>query len=234
MANIFGNAAVDEKAVDTKKKKGGLQERTIGESLDNLAAVDALIKTLGTYRDTFYADVTNEMIAQFVKEAMDTKKRPANFKGTGKYAEAQCELKKRSVRRVLSPEETNTLKRYNVNFEHVVITPGSPEKYYFNPQIVADNKLAEKISKALSAIPELKGLQVLMLQPAVEQVEADVVTEQSFDDVAKINDGVIITQLLDIIADTSIKPKLNTDDMEVVMGLIKKAGIKLGTEKKSK
>ena len=224
--NLF--SAAKTVADPTPKKKGKKEEVFIGESLDTYSAIDTLIKTLTGIKDVYRNQVLEVMTDQFVTETLSTKTKPENFKGLGDQSEASCELRKRSSASVLSDAEVTLLSKYNISTETVVTTPAQEEKFFFNPKLVANPKLANKISKALSEIPELQNIDVILREAPKEEVSVQVVADKSFyDAAANINNAEALKHVFGIIATVAIKPKMTTDDLKVVLGLIEKTGIKL-------
>lgn len=232
MANLFDNAAKVATPDPKTTNKKGMEEHYIGRDLDTLAAIDAVMESLDTMRKTFYANVTDAMVDKFVEDTIITKVRPKNFRGTGEISDAACELKKRASNRPLSTEEMLVLTKHKITTETAVVTPAQEQRYFFNPEIVANAKLADKISKALSQIPELKGMQILMVQEAVEQKTAEIVNDTTFADVAKIVNPAALKDLYKIIATTSIKAKVTVQDMDTIFQTLKTAGIKLSADDK--
>jgi hypothetical protein len=225
--NLF-NTAKTVTDPTPKKKKGEKTEVFIGESLDTYSAIDTMIKTLTGIKDVYRNDVLEAMTKQFVKETLSTKTKPENFKGLGNQSEASCELRKRSSASVLSAAEVALLDKYNVTTETVVTTPAQEEKFFFNPKLVADPKLANKISKALSSIPELANIDVLLREAPKEEVSVQVASDKSFfDAAANINNAEALKHVYGIIATVAIKPKMTTDDLKAVLSLIEKTGISL-------
>lgn len=225
-ANLFSAAKVVD-APKPPKKKGEKDTVNIGQDLDIVAAIDALVNSLKSVREIHYNNTTKKMVDHFVQDTMINQKRPENFKGVGEESEASCELRKRSSRSVLSESEVEFLDKHNITYGKEVTSPATEEKFFFNPELVADSKLATKISKALLSIPELRNMDVLLKEEAREEVSSPVVSDESFDDAAKITDEDTLRQIFGVIGTTAIKAKLTTQSMDVIFDLIKKTGIKL-------
>lgn len=230
--NLFSNAKVV--ADDPKPRKKGEKEEVAIKDLDTYTAIDTMIKTLEGVKDVYRNPIITEMVDTFVKNTLATQSKPDNFKGIGQNSEASCELRKRTSKSPLSVTELAILKQYNVNTETVVLNPAREEKYSINPEIVGNAKLAQKVSDALSKIPELKGMDILFLEPAKEAETVEIVSDQSFIDAAKITSADSLKQIYEVIATPAVKPKMLTDDFQTVLNILGKAGIKLSTDKKSK
>jgi len=230
-ANVFSTAKTVAPA-PAQKKKGAKEEVFLGDNLDQYAAIDSLTKTLKTFKDTLHGDLVDEIVDTFVETTIDNQSRPDNFKGIGNKSEASCELRKRSSASVLTEAEVNILKQSDVTVETVVLTPATEETFSINPAIVSTPKLANAVSKALSSISELKGMDIIFRTAPQDAVTAQVVSDQSFLDAAKITDATTLKQIYDIIGTPAIKAKMAADaDLKTILALVEKAGLKLSSKK---
>jgi hypothetical protein len=187
-----------------------------------VAGIKAVIDQLKGVYDLHYAKVTEKMDAYFALEASEYGKRPENFRGIGNISEASCELRTRSTSSPLSPAEVKMLEDNNVPVEKLITVEAIPERFYFNEKIILNNKIAEKVTKALESIPELKGMDIVFRQEPREAQYKNVVAADSFDVAAKIEDEDVLKQIYDIIGVTAIKPKLNNNDLSVILAMLKK------------
>jgi hypothetical protein len=234
--NLFSSAAV-KPTLAPKKKKGEKEEVFIGDELDFYAAIDITTKTLGSIKDMYKEAIETKTTNHFINETIATGNRPENFKGLGNLSEASCELRKRSSASPLSSTELEVLKQYNISTQTEIIQIASGETFSFSDEVMelieGNPKLAIQISNALSAIPGLKGSQILTREEPKEEVSIQIVCDQSFSDAAKIKDPETLKQLYDIIGTKAIgKPKMATDNFSDVLDLLKKAGIKMFDDKK--
>lgn len=210
-----------------KEAKNKTREVNIGESQDFLAAINALSASLETASKIYYNEVTSAMSEDFTSESMKLQKRPDNFKGIGPNSTASCQLKKRSSRSYLNDEEVKILVANKISYDVETISEELPERFFFNPEILTDSDLAEKISEKLGEIPELAGKQVVMKQAKRDKVTKNAVSDVAFDQIAKLTDAALVKQLLSIVGSYSVNAKLTTQDLDTVLDLVRKAGVKL-------
>jgi len=71
-------------------------------------------------------------------------------------------------------------------------------------------EVLQQISAALLAIPALKGMEVLKVQPAQKKSKF-VTTDETIDAVCALKDMKKIEALLDVVSTPAIKPKLKAD-----------------------
>ena len=235
MADLFSGAKVVAPKDEPKPKASKKAEYYIGESLDMVAGIKAIQDSLEAVYETYYQDVTDKMVEKFVSDTLFHHKRPDNFKGLGAMSDASCELKKRSVKSALKPEEAKFLADNGVSLGEEVIKEAVEERFFFNEKVVMNPAIAEKVSKALSEIPELKGMDVVFKQEARPAVVATVATDASFDDIAKLSDANTIRTAYKMVATTSIRSKLvettsstgTRSAMEDVLSLLRKNGVNI-------
>lgn len=227
--NMFDSApvVVVKSAAAEKEAKNKTREVALGDKLDYLAAINALTDSLAAVKEVYYKEVTAEMADSFTDEAMKIQKRPTNFRGIGNESEASCELRKRASTSKLSDEEVAILKEHNIKYDEAIVSEGIDEQFFFNPALLEDKTIAGLISKKLSEIPELAGKQVIMKQAKREKTTKNIVAEESFDQIAKLQDRTLVKQLLSIVSVLGVKPKLTTQDLDTVLDLVRKSGVKL-------
>lgn len=227
--NLFDSAKVVEiKAASTANDaKNKTREVSLGDKLDYLAAINALTKSLESVQKVYYNEVTTAMIVDFTDESMRLKKRPDNFKGLGPNSEASCQMKKRSSRSYLNDEEVAILKENKIKYDDEIISEEIPERFFINPDIVNDSSLAQKISEKLSEIPELSNKEILMKQAKREKVVRSIVSEDSFDQIAQLSDKDLVKRLLSIVSTWGVNSKLTTQDLDQVLEIVRKSGVKL-------
>lgn len=231
--DIFASAAAVEAApIDPfkVKKKKGPEEVDMGPALDLLAAIKHVTKALSGVAESVDGEVKAKMSQEFALRAIAAGRQPENFKGVSDAAEASCQLKERSERSRLSDDEKDLLERHAVPVKKLVVTEAIPERFFFNPELVADAKLAAKISEALSKVPELAEKQVMMRQVPREEQAAWVVGEGALDAVAKLKDRNVVAELLKVAGSLAIRCDLKDADMETAFAVIRAAGV-LNVEK---
>jgi hypothetical protein len=186
-----------------------------------------LIKSLSALGDTYDAKVKAKMAEEFATMALAKGKRPINFIGVSSKAEASCELRRRASNNPLTSEEISLLEAADVPVAQDVIREEIPERYFFNPEIVADATLAAKISAALSSIPELAGQEIIIRQPMQEALYKTIVGDDALDAVGATKDLELIKELLPIVSSLSIRVKLTTANLNEAFTVLKSAEIVL-------
>lgn len=174
-----------------------------------MAAIKGIKEHLDKIYNDYYEETKTVVTDEFIDTTIELKARPDNFKGVGDFSEASCELRKRSSKSPLTDEQIETLDDYNVTYEEVAITEAIPETYFFNPKIILNDKLAKKVSDALTSIPELKKMNIIFHQEAREAEIKNIVTEKSFEDASKIVNKNALRLIYDIISTVAISPKIS-------------------------
>lgn len=226
VANMFDSAPV-VKVKTPVSKDTAAREVEIGASLDYLAAINALTTSLNTVKVVYETEIKSMILENFVDFSMEQGKRAANFTGKGMVSEANCQLKKRASTSVLTAEELDLLKANGISFDVATVHEEIPEHYFFNQEVLSDPSITAKISAKLAEIPELEGKQVIIKQAGREKVTKNIVSENSFDEISKIQDRDLVKQLLSTVSSLALKDKLNTQDMDAILDLVRKSGIKI-------
>ena len=227
--NIFATAT-KTKTQEPEKKTNGKEKRKVvlGRDLDILASIKTVIDQLESVQTDYEETIKASMLNEFIAETLAHFKRPDNFRGIGTISEASCEMRVRSSRSPLKPEEVAILKDFNISYEEKVIKEAVPDQFFFNPKLILDNKIASKISAALTSIPELKGQEIIFHQEAQPAVISPVVTDKSFDDAANITDGETLELIYKTIGTLAIKTSIKQgSDLVDLMSLLKNEGIEL-------
>lgn len=142
--NLFAKAAETAKTAPTTKGKSAGSFVVAG--LKKLAALDTVIRSLSTLRDTSEAEVKQAAVEEMTQRGLKAGKQPENFDLTDEDASAGFQLKKRSSRSVLKDEEIAILDQWKISTEEIV---DREEMYGVNPKYAADQKTLEKVSKFL-------------------------------------------------------------------------------------
>jgi len=208
--------------------KTGTPVVDLGDSLSTLASVKVVIKSLEALATQYDAVVKAKMAAHFAAIAVLTGKRPPNFKGVSDRAEASCELRRRSSSSYLSKDEAALLEAMDIPVAEAVVQDEIPERYFFNPSIVASGDLAGKISKALATVKELEGVDVILRQPAEPAITRKYVPDSALDAVAATKDEQMIKELLPIVSSLAIRVKLLSSELGEAINLLKAADVNLG------
>lgn len=209
--NLFAAANAAPIAVKTaSEKKSKKPQVAMDENLDRLAAIDNIMKALEARKAVYETNVKNSMKNYFVVEGLRLGKQPENFEGVAEKATASCELRKRSAVSKLTEDEQKLLKDNNIPFVEVADID-IPERFFFNEEILTMGpEVLQQISAALLAIPALKGMEVLKVQPAQKKSKF-VTTDETIDAVCALKDMKKITDLLTVVGTMAIKPKLKAD-----------------------
>jgi hypothetical protein len=205
MANMFTKAKVAAKPAKPSKVKD--KPEVVVNGLADLAAVDALMKSLAAIKETLEADVKAQTLAHFKTQVAQTKK-IENFRGVDDGASASCEFRKRSSASALNEAELDLLNRFKVPTGEKVIVE---ECFRVNPKYTGDSVLLEKISKAISKVKDVPE-DFIELQ---EGVTKTVVTEETIATACK--DSAVFDAVATVIGTLALKPKLDeTDTAEII------------------
>lgn len=213
--NVFAAAASAAPIVvqAKKAKKPGRPEKELSANtaatLDRLSVVDAAVKALKAEDEVLRGELATWARAEFVEDGAEKGERPENFIAIGKTSTASVELRQRSSASALSDEEASILEANGVPFEEVV-TVDIPQRFVFNPAVLEDQKLMQKISDALNGVPELRGLEVVQVQQA-QRASKRVVNTDTLDAVFKKQPGEMAA-LLPLVTTIAFKPKVNDTD----------------------
>ena len=206
--SMFANA----KALPTEKPsaKKDKKDEVVLKGLEQLAEVDALLKTLTGLKKTLENDVKSEAFDHFFGLTRVSNKRPDNFRGIDGNASASVEMRKRSTASALSPEEIALFEKYNIPTQKVVAVQ---RLFGINPIYANDDKLLEKVSKALeSIVPD----NFIVVQEEVSKV---VVGDETIDKVFETKAPMAIIEAVTVMA---LKPKLeNTDISKIIEDVTK-------------
>lgn len=230
--NLFKQAREVSLGADKSGKNGGNGSTgkiivELGEDLTTLASIKVLVKSLEGLAKTYDDKVKARMGEEFAKQAMATGKRPQNFKGISTKAEASCELRKRSSSNYLNDEEVALLTAMDIPIAEEVLEEPVPERYFFNPEIAADEELAQKISECIAGIPELAGMDVLIKQKAREADVRKYLPDNALDAVAATRDAEIIKTLLPMVSSLAIRVKLVSSELGDALAVLKTAELYL-------
>lgn len=205
MANMFTNAKVANKPAKAAKSKDKAEVAIAG--LADLAAVDALIKSLTAIKETLETDVKARALDEFKNQVAD-RGRVENFRGTDADATASCEFRKRSTASALNEADIDMLRRYAIPFGQNVTVESC---YRINPKYTGDSKLLEKISNAISKVKDVPE-DFIELQEGVSKA---VVTEDTI--TVACRNPEAFNAVATVIGTLALKPKLEeTDTVEIM------------------
>lgn len=195
--NLFQKA--QETAKTTPTTKGKSAGAYVVAGLKKLAALDTVIRSLSTLRDTSEAEIKQAAVDEMTQRGLKAGKQPENFDLVEDDASAGFQMKKRSSRSVLKEEEIAILDQFKISTEEIV---DREEMYGVNPRYAADQKTLEKVSKFLVK----QGLDDFIIMQT--KVARRVTTETSITEVfqkAKTADEV--KQLLPLVSSLALKIK---------------------------
>lgn len=223
--NVFDKAPISE--LPTEDKVVSKRKEIWVDGLDEYAAISVLIDSLNSISTMYGNQIKTQALEEFSKEMMEIKKRPDNFKGVGQVSEASIEMRRRSSNSYLKHDEIDLFTKYGIPMEEEIIKEDLEERYFFNPDILSSQEIAQKISDKLLEIPELKDKKVIMRQVKREGSVKKKVCDKSFDAIAQIENIDLVRRLLQLVSTLSIKPKLEIKDLEQILDLVRRSGIKL-------
>lgn len=209
MANLFTNAKVAGKPA--KAAKGKDKTEVVIEGIADLAAVDALMKSLSALKETLEGQVKERVLTEFKAQVAHGRK-IENFRGVDDGASASCEFRKRSTASALTEPDMDLLNRWKVPFGKNVIVE---ECFRVNPKYTGDSELLEKISKAISKVKDVPE-DFIELQAGVSK---NVVTEETIATACK--DSKVFDAVATVIGTLALKPKLEETDTAAIIEQVK-------------
>jgi len=206
-------AQAKAKAVQPNAKPKKTRDEVTVNSLDEYAAVDSVIKTLESLKETFKGEVTEQMIKYFVDTGLRNKAQPKNFTGTDATSSASMQLRKRTSRSNLSPADTDTLDGLGISYDTI---EDITTTYIINPKYKDNDKLLAKVNAALGTV---KGMPADFIDMQVGQ-KRNVVTDDSVREAFDLNDAGDLENALNIVATFVIRPTYK-GTMEKALDFIK-------------
>lgn len=212
MSNMFEAAKkVEKKTKKPAAKKGKATVEIKGLRL--LAAIKTVMKSLEATADTLDGELKEKTAEYFTVEGAKTGTKPANFPGIEENAEANCQLRKRTSRSVLTDAEVELLKEHGVPFD---TSEDITTTYIINPEYKDDEKLLGRVSDALAGV---EGMPKNFLQYQ-EGTPARTVTDESVAAAFATKDEDTIRQLLTVVGTLANRIKFN-GDLEEAMDVAK-------------
>jgi hypothetical protein len=193
------------KTVSKPSPKGKATKASIKiDGLLQFAALNNAMGTIETLKKTYEDEVKTQMLAQFITAGSASGLKPESFEGTEDQATASCEIRKRSIRSVLSSTDRAILADHKIPVEE---TTSETETLIFNPAYLNDAKLMAKIEAALNKIPGLPD-DIIMKQ---EGVTTFTVSDATVNAVFATKDKAKLELLIPIVTTLAVKPKLDDD-----------------------
>lgn len=201
MTDLFKEA--DKKAEKPKKsKKAEKPSLTPTANITALAVLSSLISKLDGVKKRLDAEVKEEGFLYFLLQ-----KATNSYDMVTARAKVGVELRKNKNTSPISEKNVELLEELGI--ERKLLDPHVNKveaRYYFNPDILNDQVVLEKISNALSRIPELKGEDIILYQEAKEintLVSSDRAIEKAFS-----LDGDKAAQALKVLTTIATRPSI--------------------------
>jgi len=210
--NLFEKAR--KEVVEKKTNEPSTTDTVEIPGLHQLASVGTVIDALNTLYSTLETKVKATMISKFIELGVQQKHQPANFEGTEKNARSSCQLKKRSSKSALKPEEVKILDEHGISTEDMV---SREEAFVINPKYTGDQKLLAKISKKLSEIKDLPEDFIQVQTKISSKATTSTTIEEVF---AKVEDVEHVRTLVNIVASPAIKFRLENGDIDEAVKLV--------------
>ena len=203
-SNLFKKAAIlpTKKAGAAKAVKDEIE--IVG--LEELAQLDVLAKTLDSIRTTMNAEIKSQVSDIFLDKGQKAAKRPDNFKGVDGDAVVSCEFRKRSTASGLTDEQVKMLTDLGIKTEKTVAVPAL---FAINPKYSTDDKMLEKVSKAIARLVPDDFI--------VEQAEVskNTVSEDTLTGIFALGDKMTLTHL-ETAGIIALKPTLSKIDLPAI------------------
>lgn len=183
-----------------KKKASDNKFRTEVKGLSVLASIDAVMKTLETFKKEAEAKVKAQMRDTFVLRGCAAGRRPDNYVGLDGAATASLELRKRSDRSPVDDYQAEALREEGISLE-------THTTYSLNTEVLTPEVMV-LVEKALNKVP---GIPVNLFTVTEKTVVADEALNQIFE-----KGEAKAKLLLDMVGVLAVKPKLDEDIQETI------------------
>lgn len=222
MANLFAKATKAEVAVPAAKKAAGTFEIAGAEEY---ASIDAAIKALTAVKVTLEAEIKAAGVGHFIDKGMKDHKRPANFKVTEGAATLSLQLKSRGSNIAIGEDDQKRLRASKIPLATVdTIT----KTFIINPAYAEDEKLLEKVSKALEKVAGLPEDFIQMQEQTKVVVDGDATIDAIF----SLKSRATIEDLLPLVTTTAIRPSLSTEIDAAINNVGRLLGLDIVAKKK--
>lgn len=205
MLNMF-EVAKAQPVKAAAKSKGKTKDEVVLEGLEDVAVLDALIKSLTGLKDSLRGPVNDQMREIFIDGS-------ENFLAVEGDASASAELRKRATTSPLTTEEVEALKADDIVVGEIERTP---ERFVINPAYADNSVLLEKVSKALAKVAGMPN-DFVQFQAGVK---VPVVTDETFE--AVMGDKELAAKYIDTVGVLALKPKLENADLAFMVEKAKK------------
>jgi hypothetical protein len=199
----FANAQVVSKPA--KKVKAEKAKHAMNGLLQ-FAAIKNAMGTLETLGKTLEQGVKDQMLTLFLAAGSASGLKPENFEGSEGVASASCELRKRSVKSALSPEDKALLEDYNIPVEK---SESEIATLIFNPTYLGDAVLMAKVEAALNKVKGIPEDFILKQEGTTTYTVSDATVDAVF----ALKDEEKLKKLVPLVTTLAIKPKLDDDSV---------------------
>jgi hypothetical protein len=158
--------------------------------------------------------VKAQMAAFFIADGVKGKQQPENFKGVEGYVEASCQLKKRSSNSGLDDLEIQLCEKHGIPTVEEV---DRHECFVFNP---AHADWLTKHGPAVSAALIKLGAPADIIQKQDEKKKVCVADDAI--DVLFKKPKAVVDQMLPVVSDLAIRPKVPAENLEEAFDLVVK------------
>lgn len=195
------------------------KERIEFAGIKRLAHLDAVIKMAKSTKEQIESSLKEKIWDMFYDRANgnDASREgaaPSSFNGAEDNAECNLQLRKRSTMSALTEDELEILAKHNIKYEVETL---SPRLFAINPDYAADEKLLEKVEKALlkAGVPA----DFIVVQDAIEK---KVVSPETLTEALRSKDMEVIktcTTLAFKYTLSEIRPAEIAETVKELMGL---------------
>lgn len=204
--SMFENLTAAEAPKKTPKGKKAKREVAI-KGMEQYAAVQATVKALEGVGEALKAKVNAQSRKFFVAEGVRIAGTPESFNGVEGKAKGSCQLRKRSTRSALTPDDIALLDDFNIPYDE---EEQVAERIVFNPTHAANADVMAKVEKALKNI---KGLPADLFQRQAG-VTKKVVTEETLRSIFTSKQKA--EALIDVVGTLAIRPSIAGDAVDAI------------------
>lgn len=208
----LSNAKTLKTGATAKSKRSDKAEIEIA-GLEDVAAIDAVIKSLTALKKAKESQVKDAMKSYFVTTGAATKKRPENFRGIEGDASASCELRIRGAGSALSDDEAELMESKGLPVEEVIETVAT---LVINPEYLQDQILLAKVEQQLNKIKDIPDDFIMSQEGKSKKIVGETALDVLFAD----HSQDAIDDLLSVVGVLAVKPTLKDDDITKAMEVV--------------
>lgn len=229
--SIFKNAASKAPVKPTKAKTAKVDPTITLSGLEAFASICAFEKALESIKKTLEGDLKAAGVAIMVTDGIAIARRPENLKAVEGLAEASVQLRCKASNIPLSAEDAERITAHDIPLKTI---DKVTDTFIINPAYATDEKLLDKVSRALEKVPGLPEDFIQKQEDKVVIVDGDNTLNALFaltDDNGKPNRD-LIEGLLPLVTSTSIRPKLNAELETAIENVASLLGVSLSEKPK--